>query len=219
MNETNMSPANLIERLQWRYAAKKFDPTKTLSSEQWHAIEEALVLSPSSYGLQPWKFIVPKNPELRKKLRVASWNQSQVEDASHYVVFLAKNDVSEMDIDRHVDRLVEVRGVTRESLERMKATIMGDVVLGGKQNWMKEWTSRQTYIALGQAMAAAAMIGVDTCPMEGLEPETYDQILGLGGSGYRTVCALAVGFRHPEDRLATAKKVRFKTSDVVEYRM
>jgi nitroreductase len=213
-----ISNNTLIEALNWRYAVKKFDPTKKLNESQWECIEQALVLSPSSYGLQPWKFIVVQDAKLKAPLRKASWGQSQVEDCSHYIVFAAKETVTEADVDRYVKRMATVRGVPEEALNRMKEVIVGDVVTGARSHWVKAWTARQVYIALGQAMTAAALIGVDTCPMEGFDPENYDQILDLKGSGYYTVCALAVGFRHPEDHLSKAKKVRFETSELIDFR-
>ena len=213
-----MDKNQLVERLNWRYAVKKFDGSKKLTEEQWQCIEEALVLSPSSYGLQPWKFIVIQDLELKKKLREKSWGQSQVEDCSHYVVFTVKDDLDADYVAKYVDRMVEVRGTPREKLEGMEKAILGDVVNGPRSKWVKEWGARQAYIALGLAMAAAAVTGIDTCPMEGLSPEDYDEILGLKGSGYHTVVALAVGFRAEDDFLNGAKKVRFKTEEVIEHR-
>jgi len=213
-----MNESQLIERLSWRYAVKKFDPNKKITASIWQALEDAIVLSPSSYGLQPWKFLVVQTPEIRAKLKAVSWNQPQVEDCSHYVVLLAKNNVSEADVQKYVDRIVQVRGVPKDSLTGYFDMMVGDVVKGPRSRWVKEWATRQCYIALGQAMASAAMLGVDTCPMEGLDPEKYDEILGLNASGYHTVCALAVGYRHQDDRLAAAKKVRFPNPEIVQFR-
>lgn len=208
----------LLDQLNWRYAVKRFDATKKLSASDWSAIEQAMVLSPSSYGLQPWRFIVVQTAEIRKALKAASWNQSQVEDCSHYVVFLAKDTVTENDVNSYVERMANVRGVPKEKLAGLYNAIVGDVVKGPRSSWVKNWTARQVYIALGQTMAAAAMIGVDACPMEGLDPNEYDRILGLNASGYHSVCALAIGYRHQDDGLAKAKKVRFETHQLVQYR-
>jgi nitroreductase len=208
----------LLEQLNWRYAVKRFDATKKLSASEWTALEQAMVLSPSSYGLQPWKFIVVQTPELRKALRAASWNQSQVEESSHFVVFLAKSTVNAADVQHFIDRTAKLRGLPGDKLNGYRDMIIGDVVKGPRSTWVKDWTARQVYIALGQTMAAAAMINVDTCPLEGIDPDEYDRILGLKSSGYYTVCALAVGFRHQDDGLAKAKKIRFETSEVVQYR-
>jgi nitroreductase len=213
-----MMGSELIEKLNWRYSAKRFDASRKLTASQWSTIEAAMVLSPSSYGLQPWKFLVIESPEIRKALRVVSWNQSQVEDCSHFVVFLAKSTITATDVERYVDHVAKVRKQPKEKLTGLYNSIVKDVVTGPRSQEVRGWTARQTYIALGQTMTAAAMLGIDTCPMEGLDPQRYDEILGLHASGYYTACALAIGFRHPDDWLAKEKKVRFDTRDVVQFR-
>jgi nitroreductase len=212
-------PANaLTQQLKWRYATKKFDATKRIDPITWAALEEALVLSPSSYGLQPWKFVVVTDPALKAKLRPVSWNQAQVEDCSHHVVFLVKKDLGLPEIERFVDRIAEVRGVTRESLEMYRGFMVGDLAEGPRSKVINEWAARQVYIALGNFMTAAAMLGVDTCPMEGLDPAKYDEILGLEGSGWATLCACPAGYRAADDKYATLAKVRFKAEDLIEHR-
>jgi len=208
----------LTQQLKWRYATKKFDAAKRIDPGTWAALEEALVLSPSSYGLQPWKFLVITDPALKAKLRPVSWNQAQVEDCSHYVVFLAKKDLGLPEIERFVDRMAEVRGVTRDSLEMYRGFMVGDLVEGPRSKRINEWAARQVYIALGNFMTAAAMLGVDTCPMEGLDPAKYDEILGLEGSGWATLCACPAGYRAADDKYATLPKVRFKPEDLIEHR-
>src|SRR5512133_360953 len=115
-----ISSDSLLQQLAWRYATKKFDPSKKVSAADWAVLEEALILTASSYGLQPWKFIVVTDPALKAKLRPASWNQSQVEDCSHLVVFAAQQDVTEADVDRFIARIAAVRGVAIESLSGYK---------------------------------------------------------------------------------------------------
>ena len=215
---TTLSAASLLQQLNWRYATKKFDPTKKISAADWAVIEEALVLSPSSYGLQPWTFIVVTDPALKTSLRAASWNQAQVEDCSHHVVFTAKTDITEADADRFLARTAEVRGVTLESLAGYKKYLIGDLVHGPRHAIIGEWAARQAYIALGNLMTSAAVLGVDACPFEGLEPDKYDEILGLVGTGFHTVCACPMGYRSTEDKYASTPKVRFEASDVVEHR-
>lgn len=209
---------SLLEQLTWRYATKKFDPAKKVSAADWAVLEEALVLTASSYGLQPWKFIVVTDPALKAKLRPASWNQSQVEDCSHLVVFTAQTDVTEADVDRFVARIAEVRGVTEESLAGYKGYMVGDLVKGPRHAIIHEWAARQTYIAMGNLLTSAALLGIDTCPFEGIEPAKYDEILGLKGTGYATVAACPVGYRSNDDKYASAPKVRFETKDIVEHR-
>lgn len=209
---------SLLQQLNWRYATKKFDPAKKISAADWATIEKALVLTPSSYGLQPWKFIVVTDPALKAKLRPASWNQSQVEDCSHLVVFAAKVDITEADVDRFVARIAEVRGVSTESLAGYKGYMVGDLVKGPRHAVIQEWAARQTYIAMGNLLTSAALLGVDACPFEGIEPAKYDEILGLQGTGYTTISACPLGYRADDDKYAATPKVRFEAKDVVEHR-
>jgi nitroreductase len=212
------SGESLLQQLAWRYATKKFDPAKQVSAADWSVLEEALVLTASSYGLQPWKFIVVTDPALKAKLRPASWNQSQVEDCSHLVVFTAKQDITEADVDRFIARIAEVRGVSIESLAGYKGFMMGDLVKGPRHAIIHEWAARQTYIAMGNLLTSAAALGIDTCPFEGIEPAKYDEILGLKGTGYATVSACPVGYRAADDKYANAPKVRFEAKDVIDHR-
>lgn len=210
-----LSPNALVESLNWRYATKKFDAAKAIDDTTWQALEEALVLSPSSYGLQPWKFIVVNDPALRAQLKEQSWGQGQVVDAARFVVFTHRTDLTEADIDRYLARIAEVRGVTVESLAGFRQMMIGNLVQGPKHATIGDWTARQAYIALGQLMTAAAALGVDATPMEGLDPKAYDRILGLEGSGYATLMACAVGYRAEDDAYATLPKVRFAKEDLV----
>ena len=139
---TPTAPTALLDALKWRYATKKFDPSKKISAAEWATLEQALVLTPSSYGLQPWKFLVITDAALKAKLRPVSWNQSQIEDCSHLVVFLAKEDITEADVDRFVARIAEVRGVTAESLAGYKGFMMGDLVNGPRHAVIGEWAAR-----------------------------------------------------------------------------
>jgi len=211
MNET------LQQALDWRYAAKKFDPTKRVSEKDWKTLEASLVLSPSSYGLQPWKFLVVQNPQLRQQLRDVSWGQSQVTDCSHYVVFVYKIKMDEAHIQKYIDRIAQVRNLPVTSLDGFKKAMIGDVVNGPRAQVIEWWAQRQTYIAMGFLMETAAVLKVDTCPMEGLDPKAYDKILNLEGTGWATIAAVAVGYRHAEDVLQHAKKVRFENKDLVQF--
>ncbi len=210
-----LSPEALVETLNWRYATKKFDAAKAIDEATWKALEEALVLSPSSYGLQPWKFLVVNDPALRAQLKEQSWGQSQVVDAARFVVFTHRTDLTEADIDRYLARIAEVRGVTVESLAGFCQMMVGNLVQGPKHATIADWTARQAYIALGQLMTAAAALGVDATPMEGLDPKAYDKILGLEGSGYATVMACALGHRAEDDAYAKLPKVRYAKDELV----
>lgn len=213
-----MNNESILKQLNWRYAVKRFDPTKKVSQKDWETLEQSLLLAPSSYGLQPWKFIVVQNPELRKKLRAASWNQSQVEDCSHFVVFTTRPTITELDVDRYLKSVSELRSIPLESLAPARKTIMGDVVTGARSKVIQWWAHRQAYIAMGFLMETAAFLNIDTCPFEGLDPAAYDKILDLEGGDYLTVAAVAVGYRHPEDKFQFMKKVRYEKSEIIEYK-
>lgn len=210
-----ISSDTLLHALHWRYATKKFDPAKKIPDADWHALEQALVLSPSSVGLQPWKFIVVTDPAMKARLRPAAHDQSQVTDCSHFVVLAVRKNLSEEHVDRHIGRMAEVRGVTAESLGKFRAMITGNLDKARAEERLDIWQSHQVYIALGQFVASAAVLGVDTCPMEGFEPEKFDEILGLKDAGCASVVCCAAGYRAADDKYATTKKVRFKPDDVI----
>jgi nitroreductase len=212
---TPISPQQLVEALNWRYATKKFDATKKIPAEIWQALEQALVLAPSSIGLQPWKFFVVTALSVKTQLMGASYRQSQVADCSHFVAFTARRDIDAGHVDRHISRMAEVTGATTESLAKFRSMTLRNLDKAREAGTLDTWQEHQIYIALGQFMAAAALLAVDTCPMEGIEPEKYDEILGLAGTNYTTVVACAAGYRLAEDKYATMKKVRFKPDDVI----
>jgi nitroreductase len=212
-----ISPKTLLDAQTWRYATKQFDATQTIPAETWSALEQSLILTPSSYGVQPWKFLVITHSDLKEKLRPVSWNQAQVTDCSHYVVFTIKKNIAAEDVDRFIARTAEVRGVPMESLATYRNLIVNDVVNGVRSFSVNQWSTRQVYIALGNFMTSAALLGVDTCPMEGLDPIEYDKILNLFETSYSTVVACAAGYRAKEDKYAELAKVRFATSEVIDY--
>jgi nitroreductase len=212
----NQSPKQLLDALQWRYATKVFDATKKIPADVCSALEHTLVLTPTSYGLQPYRFLVVQDPAKRAALLPHSWGQKQVVDASHFVVFTAKTKTTEADVDKLIRRTVEIRKLpAAEALGAYRFMMLGDVVKGPRGKTAHEWATRQTYIALGNLMTCAAVLGVDACPMEGLVPAEYDQVLNLNGSGYATVVACALGYRAANDKYATLAKVRYDTKDLV----
>lgn len=218
MGMSTIAPQQLDQVLAWRYATKVFDPARAIPADVWAALERSLVATPSSYGLQPWKFLVITDKSLREKLRAVSWNQSQVTDCSHHVVFLGRTEMREADIQRLIDRTAAERGIPAAALDGYKGMMLKDIVNGPRGTVAAEWAARQCYIALGQFMLACAQLGVDACPMEGLDPVKYDEILGLAGSGYRTVVACPAGYRAAGDKYAALKKVRFPASELIEHR-
>jgi len=211
----SQSPESILEALRWRYATKKFDPEKKISADQWKALEESLVLTPSSFGLQPWEFVVVEDAEVREELVAHSWNQRQVADASHLLVIALRTDVDEAYVDRFVARVEEVRGEPGFSGYR-------DMMVGFIANLDAEgivhWGKLQTYIALGQFMSVAAMLGIDTCPMEGFIAERYDEVLGFPERNLTTAVLCPAGYRSEEDKYSRLPKVRFRREDVISYR-
>jgi nitroreductase len=205
----------LLAQLNWRYATKAFDPARKIPAADWAALEQTLILTPTSYGFQPYRFVVVTNQATKDQLVPHSWNQKQSADCSHFVVFAAKESVSEADVDHYIARVAEVRGTTPEALAGFKKVLAGDIVQGPRSQYQHEWATRQTYIALGNFMTAAALIGIDTCPMEGIVPTKYDEILDLPAKGYRTVVACAAGYRSTADKYAAAPKVRFPAGELV----
>jgi nitroreductase len=211
------APAQTVsEALRWRYATKKFDRDRKIPAATWACLEEALVLAPSSFGLQPWRFVVAQDPAMKERLSAAAHGQTQPVECSHFVVFAARRGMDASDVARHLARISEVRGAPVASLKGFGDVMAGFVESSRRQGGLDAWCARQTYIALGQFMAAAALLGVDACPMEGIDPAAYDQILGLSAQGYGSLCACAAGYRAQDDKYASAPKVRFRAQDVIQ---
>lgn len=212
-----ISEADWIDALNWRYATKQFDSEKKIDPATWEVLEKSLVLSPSSFGLQPWRFLVVNDPAVRESLLPLAWGQRQVVDASHLVVIAAKDEVNNLDVAAFIDRTVEVTGAPRERLEGFEKMIAGFVSSPPYPLDLREWSRRQAYIALGFLMSGAAALGVDTCPMEGIDPAGFDKTLGLEGSGYSTVVACTLGFRSATDKYATNPKIRYEHASLVSH--
>lgn len=208
--------SQLLDALNWRYATKTFDATKKIPEATWKALEETLVLSPSSFGLQPYRFLIVKDPAIRAQLKPHSWNQTQVVDASHYIVLAGRTAMTETEVDRFLDRVVEVRSIPKESLDGYRGMMYGSLLSPGAEMRIPHWAALQAYIALGNLMTSAALLGVDTCAIEGFAPTEYDAILGLKEQGYASVVCCALGYRHSEDKHASAAKVRFPSSDLIK---
>lgn len=206
----------LIEAFQWRYATKKFDPSRKISADVWSSLEKAAVLAPSSFGLQPWKFIVVTDPAIRAKLREKAWNQSQVTDASHLLVFARRTNVDRAYVQSYIDRVARVRSAPPESLAGYRDMMLGFIEKPGFDSSV--WISRQLYIALGFFLSACAMMGVDACPMEGFDASAFDEILNLKKDGLATQVLAAAGYRAGDDPIASMAKVRFADEHLIEHR-
>jgi nitroreductase len=215
-NQASQLVSQLLNALQWRYATKVFDGTKKIPADVWHALEQSLVLTPSSYGLPPYKFLVVQDATKRVALLPHSWGQKQVVDCSHYVVFLARTEMKEADVDKLIKRSAEIRKIPAEMLNGYRGMMLSDVVNGPRGKIAHEWATRQAYIALGNLMTCAAVLGVDACPMEGMVPAEYDKILNLHGTGYATVVACALGYRAAADKYAGLAKVRYEAGELVQ---
>lgn len=217
MTTTNISTDSLLQQLQWRYATKKFDPARKIPAADWQSLEQALVLTPSSYGLQPMKFLVITDPVVREKLVPVSWGQRQPADCSHYVVFAARVANTEAHVDRYLARIAEVRGGSVEAQAGFRKMLVSDVVHGPRGQRALDWATNQAYIALGHFMTSAALLGIDTCPMEGFVPEKYDEILDLPAQGFHAAVACAAGYRAADDKYSAVPKVRFPADELIAH--
>ena len=216
--KTNTIPREqLLAQLNWRYATKQFDPERKISAQDWAALEEALVLTPSSIGLQPWAFLVVDNPDLRRQLLLATYGQPQVVDASHLIVLATKTALAEGDVDAHVRRAAELRGLPVESLAGLRTMAVRAIVEGKSPAERRSWALNQTYIALGNLLTSAALLGIDAAPMEGFERSRYDDILGLSARGLTAAVVVALGYRRADDKYAALPKVRFPRAAIVEH--
>lgn len=215
---STLTPAALLEQLTWRYATKRFDAARKIPTQAWNALEQSLVLTPSSFGLQPWRFLVIQDPALRQKLLPLSWGQTQVVEASHFVVFTALKKVDPTHVRRFIELTAQTRQTPVEALKGYQDLMTGFVSRPETAFNAQEWAARQVYIALGQFMATCAMLGIDACPMEGIDPAKYDEVLSLPQDGYATVVACAVGYRAPDDKYASAAKVRFPVGELIQHR-
>jgi nitroreductase len=213
-----MTPSDIVSSLNWRYACKVFDAAKKIPAETWSSLEESLVLTPSSFGMQPWKFLIIQDPELREQLVPHAWNQRQVADCSHLVVMTTFREMPEDHIDTNIRRMMEVRGGTPEALIGFRNMVAGFRQSGQEKGWLGDWAKQQSYIALGQFMLAAALLKIDTCPMEGFVAAKFDEILGLTGGAYTTAVLCPAGYRSEDDKYAVLPKVRFSLGDVIEHR-
>jgi nitroreductase len=205
---------DLIKQLNWRYATKKFDTTKKIDSDTFAILEQAVRLSASSYGLQPWKFVVVTDPAVKKELPAVSYNQPQPADCSHLVVISRVTSLDEAFLDKYVELTAEIRSLSDEKKQAFKGMMAG-FIKNTPEAEKAIWSAKQCYIALGFLLGAAAMLGVDAGPMEGFDKEAYDKILDLPAKGCRSVVICALGYRSEGDAYAKVPKVRFPASETV----
>ncbi len=207
--------SEVLRLLSWRYAAKKMDPAQAVPEHKVDAILEAIRLSASSSGLQPYQVLVITDAETKAKIRAHAWDQSQVTDASHLLVFAAWDHYSAERINQMFDLVNEQRGFRNEGWEAYRQKLLSFYPNRTPEENFQH-AARQAYIGLGSALIAAAEAGVDSTPMEGFEPEVVDEILNLKALGLRSVLLLPLGYRAAEgDWLVNLQKVRRSTEDFV----
>ena len=199
--------SNFIQDANWRYATKKFDATKKVTSIDMDILKEAIRLSASSYGLQPYQVLIIENQEIRAQLQPAAWGQTQIVDASHVIVFATETNFGDLQIDKYIKNLTETRGIPTESVQGY-ADFMKSKINGLTDDQKTVWTAKQTYLALGNLLNAAAELKIDVTPMEGFEPEKFDAILGLEKRGLHSAVVATIGYRHNEDATQHYAKVR-----------
>ena len=205
---------DILSKLNTRYATKIFDPTKKVSEADMDKLLEAIRLSASSFGLQPYKVLVVEDPAIRAELRKAAWDQSQITDASALLVFAAKYETNAVMVDEFVDLVSNTRNIPKDALSGYSDMMKGSIQ-GQSPEQIETWVSKQAYIALGFGLVSAAVLDIDACPMEGFSPADFDRILDINKLGLKSKVILAVGYRSEEDKYQHLAKVRQKKEDFI----
>ena len=207
--------SKVIEDLKWRYATKQFDASRKISSEDFAIIKESLQLVPSSYGLQPLKYIIVESKELRKKLVPASYGQKQVQEASHLIVICSSQKMDEKQIDEYLENVVKTRNVDIATTEGY-GNFMKQTISKMSEHEIKSWNDKQAYIALGQLLHTCANLRIDATPMEGFDANQYAEILGINTEEYKVTLVCPIGYRHNDDEAQHVQKVRKSLDDLFE---
>lgn len=205
---------NILDALEWRYAVKKFDDKESLTEQQILEVKKVFNLSASSYGLQPYKMIVVQNPELKEKLVPASFGQQQISQSAAILVFAVRTDFGMDYIDQFFKDMSTKRQIPLENLEGYKNFMKGSFA-NKSEDEISSWATKQVYLTMGHMLASLAALQIDACPMEGLDPQAYDKILDLEAKQLKTIVAMPIGVRAPDDTSATALKVRKDLSDII----
>jgi nitroreductase len=213
--QKKLKKMSLIKDLNWRYATKNMTG-KAVSDEQLNTILDAINLTATSYGLQPFSVIVVSNDAVKQKLQAAAYGQLQVGSSSHVLVFAALLKVTEADVQTFLDRIAAIRKMPMDALSGYKTMMMG-TFNGLSEEQQHIWSAKQAYIALGTALAAAAEQKVDACPMEGFDAAQFDSILGLTAKGLKTVVIMPIGFRADGDATAHYAKVRKTNEELFDF--
>lgn len=207
---------NLIDTLNWRYATKKFDPTKKIGSTHLELLKEAVRLSVSSYGLQLYKVLIIEDPKVKELLREASWDQSQITDASHLFVFCSYNQNFNEGVDSYINLLQEGVDESKKPGIQAYGQSIKENIDSMEESEKKAWSEKQVYLAMNNLLIAAGELKLDACPMEGFEPDKFDEILGLTEQGLHAVLVAPVGFRALDDLAQFRKKVRRSSEELFE---
>ncbi|AXG74884.1 NAD(P)H-dependent oxidoreductase [Flavobacterium arcticum] len=198
---------NYIENLNWRYATKKYDTEKKVSNEDLKTLKEAVRLSVSSMGIQPYKIFIINDPEVRQKLKPVAYNQGGVTDASHLFVFANEVNVGQKHIDAYTDNIIATRGITKQDIAPFVNSMENFIGALDDAN-KKFWTAKQAYLAMNSLIIAAAVLKIDATPMEGFDKAEFNKILGLDEMGLNAAVVATVGYRHEDDIFQHMKKVR-----------
>ena len=198
---------DIIEKLNWRYATKKFDDSKKLSKGKIEVLKQAFNLTPTSYGLQTMKLIIVSDDETKSKLVSLCYGQEQVKNASHVLAICVQDEVNENDVDDHFDNIKSIRNTPELILSKYRKE-QKEFLKKRTRKDIKNWCEKQAYIALGNLMTVCAVEGIDACPMEGFLPDKVDELLVLNKRHLKSVLLLPVGYRAQDDMFADFKKVR-----------
>jgi nitroreductase len=204
---------SLLDALNWRYATKRYDASRKIPQATFELLMESIRLTPSSYGMQPIKILNIENQELREKIKPIAWNQQQVVDASHLLVFCYQTNPGEQEVKEHVERMATTRQKPVESLEGFQNHVI-QALEGMGEEKRAIWTSKQTYIALGQLLLSCALEKIDATPMEGFDAQALNELLELPKQGFQASLLCPMGYRHLEDPYASLQKVRKSSQDL-----
>ncbi|MCI9843529.1 NAD(P)H-dependent oxidoreductase [Flavobacterium pectinovorum] len=199
--------STLLENQNWRYATKQYDATKKISETDLNTIKEAVRLSASSYGLQPYKVIIVENPDIREQLKVAAYGQTQITDASQLFIFANDLNIGDEAISNYINNISQTRGVPVAALAGFSDMMKG-AITNLPTDTRNNWSAKQTYIALGNLLSAAAELKIDATPMEGFNAAAFNEILGFDKLGLNASVIATVGYRHEDDDTQHYKKVR-----------
>jgi nitroreductase / dihydropteridine reductase len=215
--ENSSTKSQIEHALSWRYAVKKFDANKELSENQLRSLTASLCLTPTSMGLQLMQFIVVSDPEVKQALLPLTYNQRQVVDCSHLIIFCRIDEVKEEHIMSYVHQTAIIRGLDKNSpqLARFETMLRSSLKMSATQQI--KWMENQVYLALGNFLTACAVEAIDACPMEGFMPDKVNELLQLKDKGLNCVVLCPVGFRSEDDKYATFPKVRRPNSELIHY--